>query len=81
MVDDLNIQRLSKKLLKATLKKYPALFGGGQGKLNMEPVSVKLKKCSNLYQGCQYNIPKEYEQPTQKEIDWIMAVDLLWKLL
>ena len=47
MVDELDIKRSSKRALKLTLKKFPTLFGGGLGLLDMEPVLIKLKKGLN----------------------------------
>ena len=80
MVDELDVQRSSKRALKSTLKKFPKLFGGGLGLLDMEPVSIKLKEDSKPYQGRYYNIPKAYKQPTRKEIDRMVAIDVLRKL-
>lgn len=63
IVDGLDIQQLSKGSHKATLKKNPKLFGGGLGKLDIEPVSKKMKEGSKPYQGryYYYNIPKAYQ--------------------
>ena len=66
VVDSLDIQRSSKRSLKETLKKYPRLFGGGLGLLDMEHISIKLKEGSKQYQGRYYNILKACEQPTRK---------------
>ena len=76
MVDELEINRSSKKALKSTLKKFPTLFGGGLGLLDMEPASIKLKEGSKPYQGIYYNIPKAYEQPTRTEIDRMVDIDV-----
>ena len=46
----------------------------------MEPVLIKLKEGSKPYQGRYYNILKAYEQPIRKEIDRIVAIDVLKKL-
>ena len=46
----------------------------------MKPVSIRLKEGSKPYQGRYYNIPKAYEQPTRKEIDKVMAINVLMKL-
>ena len=80
MVDELDITRSSKRALKSTLKKFPTLFGGGLGLLDMEPVSIKLKEGSKPYQGRYYNIPKAYERPTRTEIDRMVTIDVLRKL-
>ena len=68
MVDGLDIQISSKRSLKSTLKNFPKLFGGGLGKLVMEPVSISLKEGSKPYQGRYSNIPQAYNKPTKKEI-------------
>ena len=43
MVDEFDIQQSSKRALNSTLKKFPKLFGGGLGLLDMEPVSIKFE--------------------------------------
>ena len=73
-------KRSSKCALKETLEKNLKHFGGGFGKLGMEPISTKLKEGSKPYLGRYYNIPKTYEQPTRKEIGWMVAIDVLWRL-
>ena len=77
MVDILDIQRSSKRALKSTLKKFPKLFGGGLGKLGMEPVWITLKESPKLYQGRYFNIPQTYNKPTRKEIDRLVAIDVI----
>ena len=69
IVDGLNIQRSSERCFKSTLKKFPKLFGGGLGKLDMEPVLISLKESSKPYQGRYFNIPQAYTAPTKKEIE------------
>jgi hypothetical protein len=51
MVDELNIEESSKRKLELTLKKFPTLFGGGLGQLNIPPVSIELKKDAKPFQG------------------------------
>ena len=80
MVDGLDIRGSSKKALKSTLKKFPKLFGGGLGKLEMEPVSITLKEGSKPYQERYFNIPQAYTKPTKKEIERLVAIDILRKL-
>jgi hypothetical protein len=69
MVDELGIKESSKLMLKRTLKKFPTLFGGGLGRLNIPPVSIELKKDVKPYQGRYYNIPKAFESSTRKEVE------------
>ena len=80
MVDGLDIQSSSKRSLKSMLQKFSKLFGGGLGKLDMEPVSISLKKGSKPYQGRYFNIPQAYNKPTKKEIERLVAIDVLQKL-
>ena len=80
MVDELDIEESSKAKLKLTLNKFPTLFGGGLGRLNIPPVSIELKKDAKPFQGRYYNIPKAFEQSTRKEIDRMCDIDVLRKL-
>ena len=80
MVDNLDIQQSSKRALKSTLKNYPKLYGGGLGKLNIEPVLITLKEGSKLYQGRYFNIPQVYNKPTRKKVDRLVAINVLQKL-
>ena len=79
MVDGLDIQRSSKRSFKTSLKNFPKLFGGGLGKLDMDPVSIYLKEGSKLYQGRYFNIFQAYNKPTRKEIDQLVAINVLRK--
>ena len=59
----------SKQQLKATLKKFPILFGGRLGLLKIKPVTTELQKHAKFYSGRYYNnIPKSMEDPLKKEI-------------
>jgi hypothetical protein len=69
MVDELDIEESSKLKLKQTLKKFPTLFRGGLGRLNIPPVSIELKKDAKPYQGRYYSIPKAFESSTRKEVE------------
>jgi hypothetical protein len=80
MVDELNIEELSKAKVKLTLKKFPTLCGGGLGRLNIPPVSIELKKDAKPFQGRYYNIPKAFESSTRKEVDRMCDIDVLRKL-
>ena len=44
MVDNLDITKQSKQQLRATLKKFPVLFVGGLGLLNIKAVILELQK-------------------------------------
>jgi hypothetical protein len=80
MVDELGIEESSKLKLKLTLKKFPTLFGGGLGWLNIPPVSIELEKDAKPYQGRYYNIPKSFESSTRKEVERMSDIDVLRKL-
>ena len=80
IVDGLNIQRSSERCFKSTLKKFPKLFNGGLGKLDMEPVLNNLKESLKPYQGRYFNIPQIYNKPTRKEINTLVAIDVLRKV-
>jgi predicted aspartyl protease len=79
MVDELDIEESSKTKLKLTLNKFPTLFGGGSGRLNIPPVSIELKKDAKRFQGRYYNIPKAFESSTRKEVDRMCDIDVLHK--
>merc|ERR1712086_875346 len=60
MVNGLDITKASKTKLKHTLNKFPTLFGGGLGLLDIKPVDIDLKPGSKPYTGRYYNVPKAY---------------------
>ena len=67
MVDGLEITPPTKQRLKATLKKFPVLFGGGLGLLTIKPVTIKLKEGANPFKGRYYSVPKALEQPSRQK--------------
>ena len=48
--------------------------------MDIEPVSIISKEGSKPYQGRYYNISKTYDLPTRKEIDRLVAINVLQKL-
>ena len=58
MVDELEISPGSRIILKQTLKKFPTLFGGGLGLLDIPPVSIELQKNAKPFNGRYYSAPK-----------------------
>jgi len=56
------------ELLQA-LKSYPTLFGGGLGKLNIEPIRLELKEGAKPYHAKPFGISHAYETTTRKEIE------------
>ena len=51
-----------------TLKKFPVLFGGGLGRLNIKPIHLEVKEGARPYHAKSFNIPKAYKPMTKKEI-------------
>ena len=43
MVNELDIPRETKRKLTASLKRFKKLFGGGLGKLDINPINIQLK--------------------------------------
>ena len=80
MVDGLDISNQSKHQLKKTLKKFPILFGGRLGLLDIKPVTIELQKGAKPYKGRYYSVPKALEIPFRKEIDRMCLVAVLKKL-
>ena len=68
MVKDLDVPRETKRKLTAKLKKFKTLFGGGLGKLDIEPINIELKPGTKPYAGKYYNVPKAYEEPFKREV-------------
>ena len=77
MVNDLDIAKASKAKLKQTLNKFPTLFGGGLGLLDIRPVDIELQPGSKPYAGRYYNIPKAYEKMAKTENTRLVTVDVL----
>ena len=51
MVDELEISPGSRRKLKQTLNKFPTLFGGGLGLLDIQLVSIELQKDAKPFNG------------------------------
>ena len=80
MVNGLDIAKPTKSKLKQTLNKFPTLFGGGLGLLDIKPVDIELKPGSKPYGGRYYNVPKAYHDVAVKENERLVTVDVLEKL-
>ena len=80
MVSKLDVPRDTKRKLAKSLKKFNTLFGGGLGKLDMEPIDIELKEGTKPYAGRYYNVPKAYDQPLRTEVDQMCQDDILKKL-
>jgi len=66
-VKTLKLRDSVKNKLARTLKKYPRLFKGGLGTLNIEPIHLEIREGAKPYHAKAFPIPKAYEQTTKKE--------------
>ena len=80
MVDELDISPGSIRKLKQSLKKFPMLFGGGLGLLDIPLVSIELQKDTKPFNGRYYSAPKAFETPFKKEINQMCETQVLRKL-
>ena len=81
MVNGLDIAKASITKLKQTLNKFPTLFGGGLGLLDIRrPVDIELQPGSKPYASRYYNIPKAYKKMAKTENTRLVTVDLSEKL-
>ena len=62
-----------KSLLK-TLNKFPTLFGGGLGTLNVKPIHLELKSDAKSYHGKPFPIPQSLYKVTKKEIERLSKI-------
>ena len=80
MVEELDTAVETKAKLKETLKKFPVLFGGGLGLLDIKPVTMELQQSAKPYKGRYFSIPKAFEAPMRTEIDQLCSIDVLERL-
>ena len=66
--------------MKQTLKKFPTLFSGGLGLLDIQPMSIELQKDAKPFNGRYYSTPKAFEAPFKKEINRMCETQVLRKL-
>ena len=57
-----------RKRLAQTLRGFPELFGGGLGRLKINPVHLELKAGAKPYHAKPFGIPQAYETTTKKDI-------------
>ena len=62
------------------MKKFPILFGGGLGLLDIEPVKIELQPGAKPYKGKYYSTPKAYVNPLKKAIKDFCVQKILRKL-
>ena len=67
MVKDLDVPRETKRKLTAKLKKFKTLFGGGLGKLDIEPIDIELKPGTKPYAGSTITSPKHMKNPSKEK--------------
>ena len=80
MVNDLDIAKATKTKLKQTLNKFPTLFGGGLGLLDIKPVDIELRPGSKPHASQYYTIPRAYDKVAKAENERLVTVDVLKKL-
>jgi hypothetical protein len=60
-----------------TLKKFPTLFGGGLGMINIEPVKLELIDGANPYHTIPFPVPQSLEVTTKTEMKRLTDIDVL----
>jgi hypothetical protein len=65
-----------KQILGSTLKKFPTLFGGGLGMLNIKPVKLELIDGANPYHGRPFPVPQSLEATTKTEMERFTYIDV-----
>jgi hypothetical protein len=63
-----HLTKEEKKVLGETLKKFPTLFGGGLGKLNIKPVNLELIDGAKPYHARPFHVPQSLEATSKKEV-------------
>ena len=65
-----------RQMLADLLNKFPVLFGGGLGQLNIRPVELHLKPGSIPYHGKAYPVPQSLEGTTRKEVGRLTGINV-----
>ena len=65
-----------KQILGRTLKRFPILFGGGLGMLNIKPVSLELIDGAKPYHARPFPVPQSLEATTKKEVQRLTDIDV-----
>jgi hypothetical protein len=65
-----------KQILSKTLKKFPTLFGGGLGMLNIKPVRLELIDGTKPYHARPFPVPQSLEATTKTEIKILTDIDV-----
>ena len=73
-----HLKSIEQQGLLKTLEQFPTLFGGGLGKLNIEPIRLELKPGAKPYHGKPFAVPQAYLATTKKEIERFEKLGI-WK--
>jgi hypothetical protein len=65
-----------KQILSKTLKKFPTLFGGGLGMLNIKPVRLELIDGAEPYHARPFPVPQYLEATTKSEMKRLTDIDV-----
>jgi hypothetical protein len=65
-----------KQILGKTLKKFPTLFGGGLGMLNIKPARLELIDGENPYHARPFPVPQSLEATTKTEMKRLTDIDV-----
>jgi hypothetical protein len=63
------------QILGQTLKKFPTLFGGGLGMLNIKPVKLELIDRAKPYHAIPFPVPQSLEATTKAEMKKLTYID------
>ena len=77
-----NLQHLSKQEqveLQQTLELYPRLFGGGLGKLHIDPIHLELKPDAKAHAARAFPVPQSLQGTTKKEMDRLTDIGVFEK--
>jgi hypothetical protein len=65
-----------KQILSKTLKKFPTLFGGGLGMLNIKPVRLELIDGAKPYHARPFPVTESLEATTKTEMKRLADIDV-----
>jgi hypothetical protein len=65
-----------KQILGQTLKKFPTLFWGGLGMLNIKPVRLELIDGQKPYHSIPFPVPQSLEATTKTEMKRLTDIDV-----
>jgi hypothetical protein len=65
-----------KQILGKTLKKFPRLFGGGLGMINIKPVRLELIDVAKPYHAIPFPVPQSLQATTKTEMKRVTDIDI-----